>query len=123
MQIESYDRNVDQLLRMGYFKIPRFQRPYSWERTETEDFWNDTIADSESEYFIGSIVVFKYSEGVNGIVDGQQRLTTLTMLLSSIRDALENEGFADLATGLHQLIERPDIDNKNQFVLQSESVE
>ena len=123
MQIESYDRNVDQLLRMGYFKIPRLQRPYSWERTETEDFWNDTIADSESEYFIGSIVVFKYSEGVNGIVDGQQRLTTLTMLLSSIRDALENEGFADLATGLHQLIERPDIDNKNQFVLQSESVE
>lgn len=121
MKIESYDRNVDQLLRMGYFKIPRFQRPYSWERTETEDFWNDTIADAEFEYFIGSIVVFKYSEDVYGIVDGQQRLTTLTMLLSSIRDTLQSEDYANLAKGLHQLIERPDIDNKNQFVLQSES--
>jgi len=121
MKVESYDRNVDQLLRMGYFKIPRFQRPYSWERVEIEDFWNDTIVDAESEYFIGSIVVFKYADDLYGIVDGQQRLTTLTMLLCALRDALNTESFVDLAKGLHQLIERPDINNKNQFVLQSES--
>src|SRR5436309_13755282 len=121
MNIESNDRTVDQLLRMGYFKIPRFQRPYSWERVETEDFWTDTIVESDSDYFIGSIVLFKYANNLFGIVDGQQRLTTITMLLCSLRDSLKAEGFPDLAAGLHQLVERPDIDNKDQYVIQTET--
>ncbi len=48
MKIESSDRTIEQLLAMGYFRIPRFQRPYSWERAEVEEFWNDTIVDAES---------------------------------------------------------------------------
>ena len=57
MKIESNDKNVGQLLGMGYFKIPRFQRAYSWEKAETEDFWNATVVESEADYFIGSIVL------------------------------------------------------------------
>src|SRR5208282_2247083 len=121
MKIESYDRTVDQLLRMGYFKIPRFQRAYSWENAEVEDFWQDTIVDSDSDYFIGSIVLFRLGEHLYGITDGQQRLTTITMLLCAIRNVLSANGFDALANGLHNLIERPDIDNKNQFILQAET--
>jgi len=121
MKIESYDRTIEQLLTMGYFKIPRFQRPYSWERAEVEDFWNDTIVESESEYFIGSIVLFKFGEGVFGIVDGQQRLTTITMFLCSLRNLLRDFGYMPLAQGLHRLVERPDINDKNQYVLQTET--
>jgi uncharacterized protein with ParB-like and HNH nuclease domain len=121
MKIESYDSTLDQLLTMGYFKIPRFQRPYSWERAEVEDFWNDTIVESESEYFIGSIVLFKFSNGIFGIVDGQQRLTTITMFLCALRNLLRDFGFKPLAEGLHRLVERPDINNKNQYVLQTET--
>jgi len=121
MKIESNDRTVDQLLRTGYFRIPRFQRGYSWETNEVEDFWNDTVVDSSSDYFIGSIVLFRYADDVFGIVDGQQRLTTITMLLCSLRNFISGEGFIDLAQGLHQLVERRDIGNKNQYVLQTES--
>jgi uncharacterized protein with ParB-like and HNH nuclease domain len=121
MKIESQDRTVEELLNSGYFKVPRFQRPYSWERAEVEDFWNDTIADTEGEYFIGSIVLFSHSPGTLGIVDGQQRLTTITMFLCALRDALAQEELDGLAKGLHRLIERPDINNNNQFVLQTET--
>jgi hypothetical protein len=34
MKIESFDQTIAELFAMGYFKIPRFQRPYSWERLE-----------------------------------------------------------------------------------------
>jgi len=38
MKIESNDKNIQQLFTMGYLKIPRFQRAYSWEKAEVEDF-------------------------------------------------------------------------------------
>lgn len=121
MKIESLDQQISEFLALGYFKIPRFQRPYSWERPEVEDFWNDTIVESEADYFIGSIVLFKYKHGLFGVVDGQQRLTTITMFLSALRNLMRDQGFKALADGLHRLIERPDIDNKNQYVLQTET--
>jgi len=121
LKIESNDRTVGQLLGTGYFKIPRFQRPYSWEKNEVEDFWTDTIVRSEPDYFIGSIVLFRYSDNLFGLVDGQQRLTTATMFLCYLRNLLSENGYAEQAKGLHQLIERPDINNKNQFVLQTET--
>jgi uncharacterized protein with ParB-like and HNH nuclease domain len=121
MKIESFDQTIAELLAMGYFKIPRFQRPYSWERIETEDFWNDTIVEADADYFIGSIVVFKYEDGLFGVVDGQQRLTTITMFLCALRNLLRDQGFKPLAEGLHRLVERPDINDKNQYVLQTET--
>ena len=121
MKIESQDRTVEELLNSAYFKVPRFQRPYSWERQEVEDFWNDTIADADGEYFIGSIVLFSHSQGTLGIVDGQQRITTITMFLSALRDAFAKEGFDGLGGALHRLIERPDINDNNLFVLQTET--
>lgn len=121
MKIESQDRTVEELLNAAYFKVPRFQRPYSWERAEVEDFWNDTIADADGEYFIGSIVLFSHSQGTLGILDEQQRITTIRMLLCALRDAFADEQFDGLARGIHRLVERPDINNDNQFVLQTET--
>ena len=121
MKIESNDKNIQQLFTMGYLRIPRFQRPYSWEKPEVEDFWNDTVVGSEGDYFIGSIVVFKYGEEIFGIVDGQQRLTTITMLMCAVRNRLTKEGLKKLSNGLHHLIERPDINDRLQFVLQTET--
>jgi uncharacterized protein with ParB-like and HNH nuclease domain len=121
MKIESTDKTVTQLLQSSFYKIPRFQRPYSWEVREVEDFWQDTIVDSDSDYFIGSIVLFKAGDDTFGIVDGQQRLTTITMLLSAIRNALGHQQLKPMAKGLHGLIERKDIDNKKQFILQTET--
>ena len=54
-------------------------------------------------------------------VDGQQRLTTITLLLAALREAVAEESHSSLAKGIQQLIERPDINNESQFVLQSET--
>jgi len=122
VKIESRDSDVGSILTIGYFKSPRYQRPYSWEREQVEEFWEDTIKNAERDYFIGSVVVFKgKGDPAYSIVDGQQRLTTITMVLCALRNALQKSGSTDLAKGVHTLIERPDLANKLKYVLQTET--
>lgn len=121
MKVTSVDKNLQQILISGYYKIPRFQRPYSWDRENIEDFWNDTITDNEGDYFIGSMVVYKLNGNKLGLVDGQQRMTTVTMLLSVIREYFKKHGFDELARGTQNLIEKSDLDNQKHYVLQTET--
>ncbi|MFA1682265.1 DUF262 domain-containing protein [Achromobacter dolens] len=120
MKIESHDRNIRELLGADYYVIPRFQRPYSWDSENIADFWNDVVVNSSPDYFIGSMVVYTFS-GKLGVVDGQQRLTTIMILMSCLRDALSENGFLDQANGLHKLIERENIENQKEFVLQTQT--
>lgn len=123
MNIQCFNKEIESVLRENYLKIPRFQRPYSWDRENIEEFWYD-ITESGSDYFIGSIVVYKFGKQkpqVLGMVDGQQRFTTITILLCVVRNLLFQEGFKALANGVHRLIERPDIENRNQYTLQAET--
>ncbi len=73
------------------FLIPDYQRPYAWGEQECQTLWDDIFSfalpdnncnafDSSSEYFLGPIVTFQ-SQGQKEIIDGQQRLTTLLLLL------------------------------------------
>ena len=121
MHIETLFRPIEQVLKLGFFFVPRFQRPYSWEEQQIEEFWEDCVVDQdESEYFIGSVVLYREGEKY-GIVDGQQRLTTVTMILCSLRDAFATHGQEDLAEGLRQWVVRANRDNKHQAVLASET--
>lgn len=121
MKIESLDQEIRTLLSSGYYRIPRFQRPYSWTRENIQEFWDDVIRDNPTDYFIGSMVVFKGGNQRFGVVDGQQRLTTIMILLAVLRDALAKHGFGDLAKGIQGLIERRNIDNKPEYVLSTET--
>lgn len=122
MKITTLDKDVKGVLSSNYYNIPRFQRPYSWAREHIEDYWNDTIAESdEDDYFIGSMVIYRINSDVCGVVDGQQRMTTIMMLLCALRDEMINEGYEDLARGIHSLLERPNIDNKPVYVLTTET--
>ena len=121
MKITCIDKELKEVLESGYYEIPRFQRPYSWDRENVEDFWIDTIAESDGEHFIGSMVVYRAKSDVYGLVDGQQRMTTITMMLAAIRNALKQQGLDELAHGVHGLIERSNIDFEMQFVLQTET--
>ena len=73
------------------FLIPDYQRPYAWGDTECQTLWDDIFAfafpdddcdkfKKDDEYFLGSIVTYK-NNGKQEIIDGQQRLTTLMLLL------------------------------------------
>ncbi|MEA5512807.1 DUF262 domain-containing HNH endonuclease family protein [Nodularia sp. UHCC 0506] len=121
MKIEANDKEVRDIFALGYFKIPRFQRPYSWTDEEVEDFWEDVVIRDYEHYFIGSMVVYQTEKPYYGIVDGQQRLTTITLMLAAIRNAFLDYGDENLARGVHQYIEKANIDNINEYVINSET--
>ena len=79
------------------YEIPSYQRPYSWTEEETETLFNDLYEfyDTESDdenYFLGSIVLVKDDDKpLAEVIDGQQRLTTLTILLAAIAYNLDGE--------------------------------
>lgn len=88
-------QSVSELLKTGRTKpfiIPEYQRPYAWtsEQIETlfEDIWEfaTTIGglDQNGSYFLGSIVSFENEIGEQEIIDGQQRITSLFLLLRAI---------------------------------------
>ncbi len=79
------------------YKIPQYQRPYKWEDEQIERLWDDiyeSYENGEENYFLGSIITAKPRDNENSsyldVVDGQQRLTTLTILLCVIRDMFPN---------------------------------
>ena len=121
MKIESKDTDIESLLSGSFFHIPRFQRPYSWDAENISEFWDDLIINKGEDYFIGSMVVYKKAKQQFGVVDGQQRLTTITILLCVIRDEFKKIENDDLAKGLHQLIERKNRENKSEYVLKTET--
>lgn len=121
MKVSSIDKDIKSILESGFYEIPRFQRPYSWEKDNVIEFWKDVTDETDDEYFIGSMVVFKKQQSCFGIVDGQQRLTTLTLILSGVRDYLIDLKSKELARGIQGLITRNDIENKEQFILQTET--
>ncbi len=121
MKIESTDIDVEALLAGSYFFIPRFQRPYSWDDENISEFWEDLVNNTGENYFIGSMVVYRRSKQLFGVVDGQQRLTTITIFLCALREAFRELGDVDRADGLHSLIERKDRENKDTYVLKPET--
>ena len=75
------------------FLIPDYQRPYAWEEEECQTLWKDIFDfafpdedcnkfnSNSDEYFLGPIVIFKNHDEKLEVIDGQQRLTTLMLLL------------------------------------------
>ena len=93
--IEGDDKTLEVLLSGAAFGIDYYQREYRWERKQLQELvddlhgqflqtWNankpNTPLEEQSRYFLGSIVISKTGD-VRNIVDGQQRITTLTLLL------------------------------------------
>ncbi len=87
-------KNIKELFqnKKADFLIPDYQRPYAWGENECRTLWDDiftfaipdegrTEFDSNSEYFLGPIVTFKNDDEKMEVIDGQQRLTTLMLLL------------------------------------------
>lgn len=94
-------QNVLQLLTSGQeipFVIPEYQRPYSWSDDEIitlfEDLWEFSIerthSDGAKSYFLGCVVSYE-ENGERQIIDGQQRITSLFLLLRAVFSMLEKE--------------------------------
>ena len=95
-KIQAAERPVGDIFSDDFrFTIPRYQRPYAWTTEQVGEMFDDLLAAATEKaslaeadpYFLGSVVLVKAdSDPQAEIVDGQQRLTTLTILLSSLRE-------------------------------------
>jgi len=95
------------------FTVPSVQRPYSWTTDEAGELLDDllefinhygitenNVSNVNEPYFLGSIVLVKKGGPKSDVLDGQQRLTTLTILFSVLRDVLSD----DYANDIEQMV-------------------
>lgn len=133
MELNAVTKSVNEVFSVNRkYLVPRFQREYSWTQEEIEEFWEDVTgqivrkkdgAISNEEYFIGCIVlVGEDTKFEHLIVDGQQRLTTLTILLRVLVNRFSELKEVAAADALHaNLIEGVDNDGKKYFKLVNET--
>lgn len=102
--IEGKTENLGKLFSVDYFfRIPYYQRPFAWEEENFEKLIDDVMsAAAGQQYFLGTLVLHKKDEKNNyDVVDGQQRLTSLIILLACLRDMISD---ADFSNQLHDKI-------------------
>ncbi|MEV0726560.1 DUF262 domain-containing protein [Micromonospora purpureochromogenes] len=111
-RIQAAERPVGEIFSDAYrFSIPRYQRPYAWTKDQAGEMLDDLLAAAQCEhklensdpYFLGSVVLVKEEGDADAeVVDGQQRLTTLIMLMSVIRQFLPEAFAASLDKRIYQ---------------------
>jgi hypothetical protein len=86
----TFDREgIANLLHIGLYQVPKYQREFKWEDDHVRELFQDienAIVDGQQEYFLGSVVVSNIGTGRPDIVDGQQRLASVSILIAAIRD-------------------------------------
>lgn len=97
--LEAHDKLIREIFEGSYqFEIPDYQRPYAWTTEQAGELFDDLVSAMQdarangatSQYFLGSIVLIKNDRDPKAmVVDGQQRLTTLTILFAALRAAWE----------------------------------
>lgn len=86
---------IDILTENKRFIIPSYQRPYSWDGENTKQLIDDiyqSFCQKEKEYFIGTLICIHKGDSIYEIVDGQQRLTTLSLIFAKMKDLIKNTG-------------------------------
>ncbi|WP_318385947.1 DUF262 domain-containing HNH endonuclease family protein [Enterobacter sp.] len=133
MELQANARTLTNVLSVNKkYIVPRFQREYSWGKEQVSELWHDIISNihwqqngqySFDEYFIGALVlVGQETSSVLMIVDGQQRLTTLTILLSVLCDKFKQANENAVAQSIYNnYISGVDDDGKAFFKLVNET--
>lgn len=113
-KIDAKKESINRLFTAFWFRVPDYQRSYVWEKEQIEELMEDLTdalsENREKEYFLGSIVLQKYQETDQGmtyhcydLLDGQQRVTTLFLLMAVLRDLSTDELLKDTTkTAIYQ---------------------
>lgn len=101
------------------YRIPPYQREYSWQKAQWEELFHDLI-EADGAHFLGTIITLNMTtdavhSGVLELIDGQQRMTTLTLLLAAVysvlkqhHDELDDDTRTDVTNLARQLVRKAD---------------
>ncbi|BEG57038.1 DUF262 domain-containing protein [Helicobacter sp. NHP21005] len=122
-EMKTEQKSVLDYLSKNEFLIPEYQRPYAWDEEQCTQLWDDLEdffdeKEGQAEYFLGPVVMYKQN-GAQHIIDGQQRTTTLILLLK----ALYNKAYKDKSEETSNLVsmlesylwDRDDISGKPDY--------
>ena len=103
----------------NFYTIPEYQRPFKWTRQNIEKLIQDIKESMDTgEYFIGSIILVKKPDGFD-VIDGQQRLTTLTLILSAFYQKYKTNELkkclVDDDQNKFRIKVAPRVDQRNEF--------
>ena len=111
--LTAHEKKIGQIFSDEFeFNIPGYQRPYAWTTQQAGDLLDDLLSFMRSQsskisemspYFLGSVVLIKSEASPTAdVVDGQQRLTTLTLLLSALRAHLPEQRAKEITSLIYQ---------------------
>lgn len=93
--MEAHNNNIEEFLGANktVFVVPVYQRNYDWKKDNCQQLFDDivTVIKSGKEHFLGTICFKVYTSRERSIIDGQQRLTSITLLLKAIYDFCSDE--------------------------------
>lgn len=134
MDFKPVDKTIRDLLKSGHqFEIPRFQRAYSWERRHYAEFLRDIVSNLKivdgkiihDSYFVGTMLFIgnflDAGKDKIKVVDGQQRLTTITILFSVLSDIFRKKGNDTLAELIFNYIMAKDDNGEAVRILMTKS--
>lgn len=104
-KLEARLDGIGHLLADHYIRVPLYQRAYSWIDEQIEELLrdlSDAMRNKEVEYFLGTIVLTRHQAGQHAVIDGQQRLATVSILICAIRNHFYGIGDAERADELHR---------------------
>ena len=105
MNVTPVPTDIVTILKDKIFEIPAYQREYSWSREQVSDLFYDIQEADSTGHYIGALLFFKKSNGIaTEIVDGQQRITTFFLLISSILEKLKGTDLEKAKTELTSLL-------------------
>lgn len=98
-EMRAERKSIFDYLSKNKFLIPMYQRNYVWGEDECEQLWEDVYhffknKDEDEEYFLGSVVIYK-ENGRQNIIDGQQRTTTLNLLIRALYEKARGQDGID----------------------------
>ncbi len=108
------------------YKIPEYQRPYSWEKSHIDQLWDDLYeawdsnGNGDDSYFLGTIILVDNGDDRLDILDGQQRITTLMIYYAVLRDFFNEELSGQRNRIKRRLEESPDSDDSKYRLMTGE---
>lgn len=126
MAFEAKDYPVSDILNKAVYDIPRNQRRYVWKKEQWKDLFEDIIfsINQNKAHFVGSIVLEQgqKKDGLSyyTIIDGQQRLTTITLMLLAIMKHFNENGMKNDFLGTVTYLQSKDNQNQDIRIMESE---